>query len=119
QIRRQQDRERRTRNLVIAALAVLVIGGGALIYFLVYPPSFAQPKVDVSAVYSVPDEGRKHVPEGTPIPYQHIPPSSGNHYPPPGAPKPWGSYKDAVGPGYFVHSLEHGGVVLLYTCSGN
>lgn len=63
--------------------------------------------------YAVPDEGRTHVAEGSAINYQHNPPSSGSHYPSPTA---WGVYSDPVAPGFFVHNLEHGGIVALYDC---
>lgn len=62
------------------------------------------------------DEGRQHVAQGSPIQYQHHPPASGSHYP---APQPWGVYSTEVPEGTWVHNLEHGGVVLLFKCSGD
>ena len=89
QIRRQQERERRTRNLIIAVFSVLIVGGAAVFYFLVYPPSFLQAKADISPAYSVPDEGHTHEPGCQPA-YKHVPPSSGCHLnQPPTAPRPW------------------------------
>jgi hypothetical protein len=60
-----------------------------------------------------PDEGRDHVPAGSPIHYRNELPSSGPHYP---SPDLWGVYGEPVAPGYWVHNLEHGGIVVLYNC---
>jgi hypothetical protein len=50
--------------------------------------------------------------------YQTDPPSSGPHYNIPGqAPVSWGFSDQQIPPEYYVHNLEHGGVVLLYNCS--
>lgn len=55
-----------------------------------------------------------HVPEGQPIYYQNIPPRGGPHY---GSPYPtYGVVTEPVQPGYWVHNLEHGAVVVLYRC---
>jgi hypothetical protein len=45
--------------------------------------------------------------------YASNPPSSGAHYPRWAS---WGTHADPVPPPYFVHNLEHGGIVLLYKC---
>ena len=60
-------------------------------------------------------EGWAHVPICTKTDYQSNPPSSGDHYP------IWAAYKTYTSPipeGYWVHNLEHGGVVLTYNCPG-
>src|SRR5262249_47312180 len=50
--------------------------------------------------------------------YQTDPPSSGPHYNIAGqAPVGWGYYDRSIAPEYYVHNLEHGGVVLLYNCT--
>lgn len=57
----------------------------------------------------------EHVPEGTTIAFETNPPSSGAHYP------VWANFQEfptAVPRGYWLHSAEHGAVVLLYKCSG-
>lgn len=64
--------------------------------------------------YSVPDEGKFHITVGDTGHYAHYPPSSGEHY---GQPKEWGFYDEEVPAEYFVHNLEHGGIVILYNCS--
>lgn len=54
-----------------------------------------------------------HVPEGTVVTYDSNPPSSGPHYP------IWANFQEftiPVADGYLVHSMEHGGVLLLYKC---
>jgi hypothetical protein len=59
----------------------------------------------------VPNEGWAHVPEGTPITYTSNPPASGPHYP---VWARWEEHATTVARGYWVHNLEHGGIVLLY-----
>ncbi len=63
--------------------------------------------------YNVPDEGRYHIDLGQTAQYKHFPPSSGLHY---GKILNWGFYNEAVPPEYWVHNLEHGGIVILYNC---
>ena len=55
----------------------------------------------------------QHIPDTQPINYDHYPPNHGNHY---DTPRPWGAYDSPVPDGYFVHNMEHGGVVVLYNC---
>jgi hypothetical protein len=58
-------------------------------------------------------EGQSHVQECSPIAYGTKPPSSGNHY------DAWAAFKvysNPIPPGYWVHDLEHGAVVLTYNC---
>jgi len=65
------------------------------------------------------DMGRVHVPTGQPITFQYCPPASGPHYNQAGvAPMPPAVYQPAQerAPGYWVHNLEHGYVVVLYRC---
>jgi hypothetical protein len=118
-LRSQIDRERRTRNLIIAGFAVLIIGGGLTLYFLTNPPSLFSSNQQTSfhdTSVNVPDEGRQHVAAGTKVNYKHLPPSSGSHYPTPDAPKPANTYTEQIAPEYFVHDLEHGAIVLVYRC---
>jgi hypothetical protein len=65
------------------------------------------------------DMGRGHVTTGSQLSYLFCPPTSGTHYSEAGvAPARPGFYKpDAdIGPGSWVHNLEHGYVVALYRC---
>jgi hypothetical protein len=64
-------------------------------------------------IESVPDEGRLHVAFGAAVTYQHNPPASGMHWP---SPAPWGVHPEVVPREWWVHNLEHGGIVLLYNC---
>ncbi|HEY2509872.1 MAG TPA: DUF3105 domain-containing protein [Polyangiaceae bacterium] len=60
-----------------------------------------------------PIEGYTHVTVCSPVSYDTKPPSSGNHYP------IWTAYKTYTTPvpeGFYVHNLEHGGIVLTYNC---
>lgn len=59
----------------------------------------------------LPDEGFEHVAVGTQIHYKADPPASGTHYP---YPAPAGVYPNGLPTGFWVHSLEHGYVVVLY-----
>ena len=58
-------------------------------------------------------EGANHVTACTYVAYQSNPPSSGDHYPVPTQHK---SYTTPVPRGFWVHNLEHGGVVFSYNC---
>jgi hypothetical protein len=54
-----------------------------------------------------------HVPIPSNIQWDSNPPSSGPHYP------IWAAYQAYTTPvprGYYVHDLEHGGIVFLYNC---
>ncbi|HEY8946365.1 MAG TPA: DUF3105 domain-containing protein [Polyangiaceae bacterium] len=55
-----------------------------------------------------------HVEACTPITYATNPPSSGRHY------SDWADFtifEEPVARGYWVHSLEHGAVVIAYSCA--
>lgn len=65
----------------------------------------------VATAYAV--QPSPHVAECTPVVYSSVPPTSGPHYP------FWAAFKTYSAPiptGYWVHSLEHGAVVVLYNC---
>ncbi len=59
----------------------------------------------------IPDEGFEHVPIGTAVTHLAHPPASGTHYP---IPAQAGVYPDGLVPGLWIHSLEHGYIVLVY-----
>jgi Protein of unknown function (DUF3105) len=59
----------------------------------------------------IPNEGWDHVAVGSQIQYKANPPSSGPHYP---FPAPAGVYPNGLQTGFWVHSLEHGYIVVLY-----
>jgi hypothetical protein len=117
-IQRRAQVEARNRNIVIAVFVVLIIGGSGLLYFLANPPAFLQGPTPATArhtaVHSVPDVGHTHVTQGVLITPKHQPPSSGNHYP---TPLPAGTYATAQPLGNWVHSLEHGYIVVVFRCT--
>jgi hypothetical protein len=70
--------------------------------------------------YVQPDMGHLHQDPGSTITYQFCPPASGKHYNSAGIgpirPGVYGPNDPAVPPGW-VHNLEHGALVLLYSCT--
>ncbi len=77
----------------------------------VLPAETATPRP--SEELEIPVEGFQHVQPGTPLTYNHYPPSSGAHYP---NPMRWAVYAEPIPEGNFVHNLEHSGIVILYHC---
>jgi hypothetical protein len=118
---RQNPQRSMPRLPIGIAVAVVMVVAAVGAYFLLRPPAgnattgnavTGNTTADNQGVFEA-SEGQTHVPEGSAIQYANNPPSSGNHYP---SPKPWGVYTDTIAPGYWVHNLEHGGVVVLYDC---
>jgi hypothetical protein len=101
---------------VITGFVLLILLVGGSLWFLstssLFPWNKAAPLVTVNS----PVGGRQHVPQDTPINWPHKPPSSGSHYPNALA---WGPYQSEQKVGNWLHNLEHGGVVLVYRCSGS
>lgn len=114
------DRDQRQRTMRIVGgviLGVFVLAG--IIYWVASQTISGQNEWAVRPTADpqeqvIPSEGRGHLPEGTPLTFKHYPPSSGNHYP---VAANVGFYTDTFADGYWVHSLEHGNVVVLYNCS--
>jgi hypothetical protein len=96
--------------LVIAiAIAVIILAGrrGSSDQAVTGPGThFDDPVTASGGLY-------QHIPSTQPIQYDHYPPNHGNHY---DTPRPWGSYDTPVPDAFFVHNLEHGGIVVLYNC---
>ncbi len=114
------EREQRQRTLRITAIVIVVIFVvGGIIYWVANETIKGtnewtiRPTADPQEQL-IPSEGHNHVEEGSVLTYQHYPPSSGNHYPTPAGP---GFYETEFSEGYWVHSLEHGFIVVLYNCS--
>lgn len=61
----------------------------------------------------LPEEGGLHRPQGTVIEWPTNPPTSGDHY---GIWAAWDRSYPALERAYWVHNLEHGGLVLAYNC---
>lgn len=93
----------------IAAAAILVIAGAA--WWGMSGRSGAHAPAGPLLGQRVADEGFEHVAVGAQIRYKANPPSSGSHYP---FPAPAGVYPNGLQTGFWVHSLEHGYIVLLY-----
>jgi hypothetical protein len=74
-----------------------------------------RPDASCSVVIDAPEIlASPHLDIGTPIQYPTNPPASGPHYP------IWAAFQEFATPvprPYWVHSLEHGAVVLLYNCA--
>lgn len=60
-------------------------------------------------------EGSAHLEVGTEIEWENNPPHSGPHWP---MWQLWGEHESTVEREYWVHNLEHGGIVLAYRCPG-
>lgn len=111
----QVQRERAARRrilLIVGTVAAIVVALGALYYLR--GKNADQQLIDrARQLPAVADEGRDHVNDGTPLNYKHYPPSSGPHF---NTPQPAGVYDKEVSPGNWIHSLEHGYVVVLLKC---
>ena len=62
----------------------------------------------------MPDAGQEHIAASRSSVYKSYPPTSGQHWGHTWA--DWTMYDQPVPPEEYVHSLEHGGIVLLYRC---
>lgn len=121
------------RNLLGPAtiLALVVVGGivvlGASLFGSAASPyecgSQLQPVEGATVANPIVtvDEGRNHVPLGTTTRYASCPPASGPHYNEGGGVAPLRpAFYDAgarIGPGNWIHNLEHGYVLALYRCA--
>jgi len=106
---RQVRRGRQRRQILlglIGAILLLAIAG----YFL--REQYLVQNISVA----VPEEGRGHIAADTALTFKHYPPSSGTHYP---SAQRAGVYRQEVPEGYWVHSLEHGYIVVLVRCTTN
>ena len=101
------DRLRRLgrTELFIAAVVVLAIAVALYLLLNQSPPRAVGRQVPLEPV--------THHQPGTPLTFQNYPPSSGPHYT---ATQPWGVYQQEVPEGFWVHNLEHGGIIFLYNC---
>ncbi len=116
--RRQKAAERRSLLIIVGVLAAaaLAISITALYLYNSTPRHLTFQSVAQDVGQVVPDEGRQHVQAGTQVTYQHQPPTSGSHYSQAGiAPVAWQTI-GTLQPEVWIHNLEHGGVVVLYSC---
>ena len=128
--RRHQDQRTTAQRLRTPVLAIVVIAVLASVSAVVLS-SAAEPAYACTAVDTVqpaaageigqvqPDMGAAHVQAGDKVTYPICPPASGKHLNKQGfgplAPRVYGP-DDASEPTGWVHNLEHGGLVLLYSC---
>ena len=87
------------------------------------PTASPAPGATPALGYVQPDMGRGHDPIGDKVTYTYCAPASGAHYNKPGSggpiqPRVYGP-GDKVLPQGWIHNLEHGGMVLLYTGSSS
>jgi hypothetical protein len=124
----------RRRGLLLGGLAVVVVAlVGVFLFFgstqkayactqLTTPAPAATPAPDSSTAplgQAQDDMGRRHVDAGASVRYTYCPPASGSHYNAPEGPIPARYYgkDDAAVPQGWIHNLEHGGIVILYSCT--
>jgi hypothetical protein len=105
QIEALRSEQRRKRAVWGSAILVALVAVASLSFFLFRPPTAAQGR-------QVLTEEPQHVQPGTPITYRSRPPSSGTHYPLPHS--GYGVIEREIEPGRWVHTLEHGAIVVLY-----
>ncbi len=115
----------RTPIIAIAVIAV-VVGVSAFVFTSAAAPTYACTTIDTvkpAASGEIgqiqPDMGNQHVSSGEKVTYPVCPPASGKHVNRSGygplQPKVYGP-DDNSSPTGWVHNLEHGGLVLLYSC---
>ena len=91
--------------MLVPVVAIAALLGVFLVQSGVGQPEYGQ---------AVPLEATSHAPPGTPLEWRNDPPSSGPHYT---STATYGLATTPIEPGYWVHSLEHGAIVILYDCA--
>lgn len=98
-------------KLVWVALAVVILGGAVLLALDVAQPE-PPPPPELEAVETIPDMGAEHLAPGQAAPeYNSDPPTSGPHS---ATPAPCGIYRQPVPDVAYLHSMEHGAIVIQY-----
>ena len=117
----------RLRTPILAIIVVIVVAGvGLWVFTSAAAPAYActsvdtvQPAASGEVGQVQPDMGNQHVLSGDKVTYPVCPPASGKHLNKQGfgplKPKVYGPDDQSV-PNGWVHNLEHGGLVLLYSC---
>ena len=117
----RQKRGRYELYIYGSIVAVMVL---AVIGFVVYSTMAPKERLITTSTGSAEDVGEEvAVQSGTHIKppergqYSSDPPTSGQHYSIPGqAPISWGYHGSQASAEYWLHNLEHGGIVILYNC---
>jgi hypothetical protein len=133
--RRSADRRRpaeqttfeRFRTPIIAVVAIVaLVGVGFAVVQGAATPAYActtidtvRPAAEGELGQVQPDQGANHIQPGDKVTYQVCPPASGRHVNRPGfgplEPQVYGPDDQSL-PNGWIHNLEHGGLVLLYSC---
>ena len=107
-------------------VVALIVGVSVFVFASAAAPAYActsidkvQPAASGELGQVQPDMGNQHVQVGDKVTYPVCPPASGRHVNQSGfgplLPKVYGP-EDQRAPNGWVHNLEHGGLVLLYSC---
>jgi len=109
--RRREIRRRYVNYVIWAVVAIAVI---ALATFVLVKQAQAQPG------QFKPNQGQEHIAKTVAhIAYNSRPPTSGPHWNIEGeAPVAWGIYETQIADEAQIHNLEHGGVIISYSCPG-
>ncbi|MGH8872998.1 MAG: DUF3105 domain-containing protein [Acidimicrobiia bacterium] len=98
-------------KLLWIVLVVVILGGAVLLAIDVSQPEPPSPP-ELEAVETFPDMGGQHLAPGEPVPmYNSDPPTSGPHS---GTQAPCGIYRQPVPDVAYLHSMEHGAIVVQY-----
>ena len=118
--------ERFRTPIIAVAVVAVVVAVGAFVFTSASSAAYACATVDTVQTpvegelgQIQADMGNTHVSSGEKVNYAVCPPASGKHInQPPRGPIPARIYgpDDAAAPNGWVHNLEHGGLVLLYSC---
>ncbi|MSQ10905.1 MAG: DUF3105 domain-containing protein [Dehalococcoidia bacterium] len=114
--RQQQALESALRSTLQAKMkqwAIFGVLGLALLLFITYVVLETTAPLPGEAVAT---EGRGHTDPPQRFTYANYPPSSGNHY---GVVPPASAYvmsEEPMLPEFYLHALEHGGIVAVYNC---
>jgi hypothetical protein len=109
QQRKRDVQKRYVQMGIIAAVAVLAVVGIAL---------FAVNRAQAQPGRAVANQGQQHIEKGQAhVAYNSRPPTSGPHWNLGGeAPVSWGIYEAQIPDEGQIHNLEHGGIMIQYSC---
>jgi hypothetical protein len=100
-------RQKRIQRIALVAVALIIVAAGA--YFAYQRITHEEPGTYVADL-----GGGQHVPEGTTVTtYNSDPPTSGQHW---GSVASWGVHTEPIPNELQVHNLEHGGIIMQYSC---
>jgi hypothetical protein len=100
-----------TGRLIWVGIVVIVLGGAVFVAVDLAQPE-APPPPELEAVETFDDMGTEHLEPGAPTPeYNSDPPTSGPHS---ATPAPCGIYRQPVPDPAYLHSMEHGAIVVQY-----